>query len=158
MAKPFEWPDYPCPHCELEQQWIVRSCINKGGSPLAFLFVAIVGIARSISLQSEPWRKRASVRYPLKQLLPCRVVQSAAPKVQRTTIGLRRLCSARSQSAGPNPFCVKRATPVGTELSHPMCGVLIEIQFIQSNAVLRLDSIVAASNKATCSASLDHHS
>lgn len=29
--KPFEWPDYPCPSCNLEKQWMVRSCVNAGG-------------------------------------------------------------------------------------------------------------------------------
>src|SRR5579885_519981 len=29
--KPFEWPDYACPKGELEQQLVVRRCINAGG-------------------------------------------------------------------------------------------------------------------------------
>ncbi len=29
--KPFEWPDYPCPECGFEKQWLVGKAKNSGG-------------------------------------------------------------------------------------------------------------------------------
>ena len=38
VKKAFEWPDYPCPECDFEQQWLVGKSKNSGGHDVCVFY------------------------------------------------------------------------------------------------------------------------
>ena len=70
MSKPFEWPDYPCPKCELEQQWMVRSSKNSGGQDTCLFVCGHCGHRTQHFVGVKAVRKAGIIPEPIEATSP----------------------------------------------------------------------------------------